>query len=130
MREIKFKLKKDGKCVGYLRWSGRWLLAYVPGASGTAVRLQDDAVIDVTTGVVLLHFDSLHPFVCLDRNGKEVYCDDWVLSVAENEPGIVVMFDQWHQWCVRSRLGFKTVWQCIDEQGIEFLDPQPEGEQA
>jgi hypothetical protein len=74
MTELRFKLKKDGKCVGYMRiclepnhrlrmeqefrhpWSAEWLPRNIAD--------------------LLPEADSIHPFVRQDRNGQDVYEGD------------------------------------------------------
>lgn len=59
MTELRFKLKKDGRTVGFL---------YIK-----------DGCISVCSPA----FDSIHPFVCQDRHGKDVYEGDEIFSYGQ-----------------------------------------------
>lgn len=70
MTELKFKLKKDGKCVGYM-WIKDGLILYrKAGGTNWLARC-------------VFEWDSIHPFVCLDRHGKDVYEGD---RLREDDP--------------------------------------------
>lgn len=81
MTKLKFKLKKDGKEIG------RVCLAPQP-----------DAQLLVTQ-----NWDSVHLFVCNDRNGAECYADDMVM-----EDGLQ-WYIKWDEsdlgWCLRDLAG-------------------------
>lgn len=79
---LKMKLKKDGETVGYLKIERGFLLVrslngkdFVlvteQNASGGIHLLGDDEKL-------YIDFDTAHPFVCPDRNGKDVYAEDKV----------------------------------------------------
>ncbi len=76
MSELKFKLKKDGKCVGFARFSST-------GANGLQFEYWWNRDPKSKTAQWDWHhnfaYDSIYPFVCLDRHGKEVYEEDTVL---------------------------------------------------
>lgn len=68
-----FKLKKDGKTVGYLRFA-----KYRP-QSNNDLCVQSKCVICNGTewnDGDTLDYDSIHPFVCKDKNGKDVFAND------------------------------------------------------
>lgn len=86
-----FKLKKDGKCVGYLKIENCKLFA-------TSVIFNKDVwgyvdkQIAADTGIGRLSFwldedvheeicfDSIYPYVCDDKNGKKVFAGDKALA--------------------------------------------------
>lgn len=65
----KFKLKKDDKVVGYCKWTEDWGWKYdrVGDFANTFTHL---SVAQTPKGI------TAHPFVCLDKNGDEVYAGD------------------------------------------------------
>lgn len=73
MTEHLFKLKKDGKTVGYLKISGKiwwktnrsWI--EIDPQEGCSEFFEDDN-----------GWDTAHPFVTKDKNGKDVFADDEV----------------------------------------------------
>lgn len=73
MSELLFKLKKDGKTVGYLRIKeGKVWWQYTEYD-----KLTNACWYNVSTGKAI-DFDTAHPFVCKDKNGKNVFKDDSV----------------------------------------------------
>lgn len=70
-----FKLKKDGKTVGYLRFA-----KYRPQFNNDLC-VQSKCLIcngaEWDEGDTL-DYDSIYPFVCPDKNGKEVFAGDRV----------------------------------------------------
>lgn len=62
-----FKLKKDGKCVGYCEWTENWGWKYYndlnPESKFTHFMVAQ-------TGL------TAHPFVTTDKNGKNVFAED------------------------------------------------------
>ena len=75
---LKFKLKKDGKTVGYLRFASEpaW-------KDGKFIEVSCDNEIWILyhTNIKLLgEFDSVHQFVCLDCDDREVYLGDIVVE--------------------------------------------------
>lgn len=86
MTEAKFKLKKNGngKTVGLLKIENgaAWTTVSVRDHSGILVGFDpswDSAWCIGSDGLQpTIDFDSIHPFVCLDRNGVEVYEGDKV----------------------------------------------------
>jgi len=90
MKELKFKAKYDGKTVGYLRWKppGEWKARRAKKDSlWCDAQLRDDAAIDDTFEEIFF-YDELCRFVCLDRNGQDVYEGDKVKEVHLGEASI------------------------------------------
>ena len=69
-----FKLKKDGKTVGYLK------IANNGKKSGLVFSLSGDIWSHVTQEGMLPQFDTAHPFVTKDKNGNDVFAGDEVVS--------------------------------------------------
>ena len=112
MTELKFRLKKDGKCVGYMRVAP-W------GAAPMQVAWLDTADKSAQWSPVCnIVFDSLHDFVCLDRNGLEVYSGD---LVKEDGRHWRVKWDEADLgWCLRDLAGEKPS-QIPDPHTIELI---------
>jgi len=104
MVECKFKLKKDGTCAGYLRF-------HRFNSPGGLLFLDESEDGIEWHGGERIDFDSIHPFVCQDRNGKDVYEGDkfldrrdsvietmsprfWFLSLEEDSHGIELIPDE------------------------------------
>jgi hypothetical protein len=75
-----FKLKKDGKTVGYMRLYG--------GPLGLSLRKEGDPdwQYDFFAPLRGCDADFIHPFVCRDRNGKDVFEGDRVNLHVGPEP--------------------------------------------
>lgn len=86
-----FKLKKDGKTVGYLKFAER--------AKGILFSpLLDGIWVPYDKGNPAMVFDIAHLFVCKDKNGKDVFADDEVDSIGNR---CLVMWHKVHlQWCL------------------------------
>lgn len=78
-----FKLKKDGKTVGYLLFEDGFIQISVDGKYFHYLDNQNP------TGSlsynhhrfnIFIDWDSIHPFVTKDKNGKDVFADDEVVS--------------------------------------------------
>lgn len=68
-----FKLKKDGKCVGYLRIKdGKVWWKYTEYEKAVAL-----CWYNVGVGKTI-KFDTAHQFVTKGKNGKDVFIDDFV----------------------------------------------------
>ncbi len=85
MTKLLFKLKKNGKTVAYSRFTKSWGWEYSP-TSDFAKPFTHYAV--AQSGI------TAHPFVCRDKNGKDVFEGDRVIAnkgetIGEHE-GIVV----------------------------------------
>jgi hypothetical protein len=71
MNELKCKLKLKGKAAGYMRVTQIGERLWVQQRRDDTEEWLDGD---------WMEFDSIHPFVCLDRNGKDVYEGDHVLA--------------------------------------------------
>ena len=96
MTELKFKLKKAGKCVGYMKIAPPvggaflWLSYREPG----------DEKWRLEPPIELQAFDSIHPFVCLDRSRQGVYEGDYILKVGRDGATGEKYRILWEQSCV------------------------------
>lgn len=118
MNELLFKLKKDGQCVGYMKYAlyseGGCILLWHRLPQDEGWRLPELKECRV--------FDSIHPFVCRDRHGKDVYADDtvkqdgrlWYVKWDANDMG----------WCLRDLAG-ELPPQIPDPLTIELIDAEP-----
>lgn len=112
------KLKRAGKCVGYMRF-----------APGQQVEYWWSPDLDSKTAQWGWHqnfqFDSIHLFVCKDRNGKDVFCDDWILFRLDNEEPSertqITWEEEYHLFAVTYR-GLKLLFK---RQDIELVEDQP-----
>src|SRR5512146_1897947 len=102
MKELLFKLKKGGKCIGYMRTR----------ALGPAKRLRvqyrncPDLCMadDLWEEECRIDFDSIHPCVCRDRRGKDVFEGDTIRGLCTRQKhqkynrftGIVKWSEQYH----------------------------------
>lgn len=68
-----FKLKKDGKCVGYLELRIRTPYGYPVLWFRNLSRLDEGREWHSGNNV---QADSIHPFVTKDKHGKDVFADD------------------------------------------------------
>jgi hypothetical protein len=77
MNEHLFKLKKDGKTVGYLELLVRTPYGYPVLWFRDLGRLDEGREWHSGNNV---QADSIHPFVTKDKNGKDVFAGDEVIS--------------------------------------------------
>lgn len=121
MIELRFKLKKAGQTVGYMRIG----YSIRPDRLDCQWRYADgDGHWNLGTPDIGF-CDSAHPFVCRDRNGRDVYCDDWVLFRLDNdEPGErtqITVGDKWTGFQVL----YRTLRLMFKSEDIELLEDQP-----
>ena len=69
MTELLFKLKKDGKCVGYLQFT-----KYSDNDLHIQVSFDGFNWSDDTDDTI--EYNSVHPYVRDDKHGKKVFADD------------------------------------------------------
>jgi len=72
MNEHLFKLKKDGKTVGYYR--------FVIYRDDCDMELQYSKDGKLWNSGDMIDFNSIHPFVTKDKNGKNVFHADYILA--------------------------------------------------
>ena len=92
-----FKLKKDGQ-DNYIKFESGKL--WYSGNNKDWFECNEN--FDVT---FWLRYDSIHPFVCKDKNGKDVFADDLIGIIVNGELrklGTVVFLT--FQWCVKRRV--------------------------
>lgn len=97
-----FKLKKDGKTVGYLKIRGGNILGSVDGKRFTFVTEQNQSrgiYLYQDIGRPFIDYDSAHPFVTKDKNGKDVFSGDKVKS------GKRILTIVWDKDCLQWRAG-------------------------
>jgi hypothetical protein len=118
MNECKFKFTQDGKCVGYERWA--------PYGSGQLLRWWRKPDDDPAEGWRLgripdnLVVDAVCPFVCLDRNKKEVYAGDnikWWAAGCEHDSMTGTV-----EWCPSF-----LRWTCYSPKTNTMYSMRPEG---
>jgi hypothetical protein len=68
---MKFKLKKDGKTVGYARFE-----KYRPQYNNDLCLQSNRDGIEWYDNEPQFEYDSIHPFVCADKNREDVFADD------------------------------------------------------
>jgi len=73
-----FKLKKDGKTVGYLNISKIcMLMGSIDGLDWRYITNQNPAGdLQLSNNQWIHFFDTAHPFVTKDKNGKDVFAGD------------------------------------------------------
>jgi hypothetical protein len=100
MNEHLFKLKKDGKTVGYLRLNDKiwWKInrswIEIDPQEGCSEFFEDDN-----------GWDTAHPFVTKDKNGKDVFARDEVLVYRGREnigEGHIFFNDRFLWWTVNN----------------------------
>lgn len=115
-----FKLKKDGKTVGYYRF------APYRDEGDMELQMRIDGKEWWSSGD-MLDFDSIHPFVTKDKNGKDVFADDEITFVPVNGFGTEIQQRVKVYFCNR-RLAFcvkSKAWDipikhnCLDIELIE-----------
>ena len=123
MTEHLFKLKKDGKTVGYLKINpkGKWDKLH-PMEDKFMFRPVGEAHKDkwYCIGYKCLDFNSGHPFVTKDKNSDDVFADDKVDSMGNR---CLVM---WHkvmfQWCLWHIEGDYYFGSLQSKQVIELIE--------
>lgn len=110
-----FKLKKDGETVGYCKLiKYRDSLDFSKNWMGWGFSKNGN-----NWGQQRISFDIAHPFVCTDKNDKDVFADDEVDSIGNR---CRVMWHKVHlQWClwhIKGDYYFGTV----AKQDIELLE--------
>jgi hypothetical protein len=80
MTELLFKLKKDGKTVGYLELVGNVpspkTAAERPLTAIAGLRWYNAQKTIMAIRDIEIQWDSAHPFVTKDKNGKDVFAND------------------------------------------------------
>lgn len=132
MMELLFKLTKDGECAGYL------LLEPVLAIKGIWFkRFFSSSWERCPQKIIDGDFDEARPFVCLDKNKKEVFKGDRIKRVnytGDPQPrekagreGIVVWHHGFLQWSLK--VGSENIYDMEDlvdseifEDGIELIE--------
>ena len=86
MTEHRFKLKKDGKMIGYMQISEEVdtlsttdpMAVFIKKVNGEWRTYEFDCIRHYK-----VIFNSIHPFVTLDKNGNDVFAGDGLLSKDE-----------------------------------------------
>lgn len=124
MTEHLFQLRKDGKVVGYLQFRGTTPRATtserppksIEGLVWYSADLQTMSFRDSD-----IEWDTAHPFICNDKNGKKVFGGNKVDSIGNR---CLVM---WHkvflQWCLWHIEG-DYYFGAVSKQDIELIEEQ------
>ncbi len=126
MTELLFKLKKEGRCIGYARF-------HKIDASGLALEFswkpQQDKARESWEQKHRFAFDSIHPWVCKDRNNKDVFEGDRVRIKTKSAAGVVYWDKRQLGWWVWFKDVDDTQGQTCPLAGIvddiELLEDQP-----
>jgi len=122
MTEHLFKLKKDGKTVGYLKIvEGTILFKFAPAEKW------ENAWLEWLGNEIV--FESAHPFVTKDKNGKDVFADDKitfipaaVFGTKKRQTTTVYFCDRRLAYCVKSKAwDMRIKFNCED---IELIEEQ------
>lgn len=123
----KFKLKKDGKVVGYCKWTENWGWKYSSANNDFEDTFTHFAVAQAPKGI------AAHPFVCTDKNGDEVYLDSDIVEYTytiENDVetsektirGTVVLdLDFTNSLCVKTKGGLVHHFTASETKNIELV---------
>ncbi len=74
--------KRNGKCVGYMKVRFSPRMEHLCSVDGTNWWHPEGSFGDGNDE--WLECDSIHPIVCQDRNGKDVYEGDWIKATLPN----------------------------------------------
>lgn len=107
----KFRLKKDGEVVGYLQIIGRPKgILFSPSPDGVWIPYQIDHPVMI--------FDTADPFVCLDKNGEEVYAGS---KVRDKYAGnAIVVFDEL-RYCLNKFVEAEKILWDLEPENIELI---------
>jgi len=91
MEYLLFKLKKDGKTAAYLLIEDGFLMVSENGKNYYSAYEQSPAgglkICQEGNIFSLIDFDTVHPFVTKDKNGKDVFANDMIKGHYEASPG-------------------------------------------
>lgn len=112
-----FKLKRNDKTVGYCKWTVDW---------GWKYSLIADFKDTFTHFAVAQHKGiNAHPFVCKDKNGKDVFVDDkvsfWLIGCPDRATGIIKWQQESHRF-VFVEDSSKSEWGFTDKNDIELIE--------
>ena len=103
MNEL-FKLKKDGKTVGYLRFNGACARYSDPKTHKNLSQREFESLPHINCSAIDLR---LFPFVTKDKNGKDVFAGDKMQSKDRLRKYEVVWNERQCNWFLR---GLSTSW--------------------
>jgi len=140
MTEHLFKLKKDGKTVGYLKFkNGKFIYSNEDGSyvSPYCISIWEGKVFSFSSPAYdssyyehdECEYDSIHPFVTKDKNGKDVFADDKitfipaaVFGTKKRQTTTVYFCDRRLAYCVKSKAwDMRIKFNCED---IELIEEQ------
>jgi len=119
-----FKLTKDGKTVGYLRIKeGKVWWQYTEYD-----KLVNACWYEVRTGKPI-DFDTAHPFVCKDKNDKDVFGGDKVESMGGNRC-LVAWHEVHQQWCLWHIEGDYYFGALTSNEDVELIEESKAGQMS
>ncbi len=116
LNEHLFKLKKDGKTVGYLKID-RGLVCWRTTTLSPAL----NKTWHMVHNSVRIDFDSAHPFVIKDKNGKDVFAGDRVKRIS-GEPCFVEWYTEECRYVLHNNQNYYDIDVLELEQGIELIE--------
>lgn len=125
MNEHLFKLKKDGKTVGYLLIEDGFLMVSENGINYYSAYEQSPAgglkICQEGNIFSLIDFDTSHPFVCKDKNGKDVFVGDRVRRI-NGEPCFIEWYAEECRYVLHNNQNYYDIDVLELEQGIELIE--------
>lgn len=122
-----FKLKEDGKTVGYLKIQGGILQGSIDGLDWHYITNQNPAGDLMLSNEQWVHFfDTAHPFVTKDKNGKDVFEGDkikagnWYFEVIWQKYGYGLKSEKSGWW--RQFHEFEHIELAFEDEGIELIE--------
>jgi len=113
-----FRIKKDGKCVGYCHWTEDWGWKYF---NDLIPENEYTHFIAAPTGL------TAHPFVCEDKNGKKVFGGDKIKfktpAMLRETKGIVVWYKNLMGW-ITKEIEKDENWSLYAVYDIELIEDE------
>ena len=122
MNEHLFKLKKDGKTVGYLKID-RGLVCWKHTTLSVTINETWYTVHNSTR----IDFNTTHPFVTKDKNGKDVFAGDRIRRI-NGEPCFIKWYAEECRYVLHNNQNYYDIDVLELEQGIELIEDKAEAE--